>query len=140
LSIFPETVRTHFLSPAQKVARVEASTEMLRILHESEENHFEGIATGDEFWLQHSDSYPSLKIFGPLPTDVIPRTRQAIGRKQTMIAIFFTGRKRIVLDILPKGSKFNRLYNSAQNRRARFLMRRPHFQGHKILEMKSEVI
>jgi hypothetical protein len=28
----------YFLSPAQKVARVEASTEMLRILHESEES------------------------------------------------------------------------------------------------------
>jgi hypothetical protein len=33
------------LSP--KVARVEVSTEVLWILHESEENHFEEIATGD---------------------------------------------------------------------------------------------
>jgi hypothetical protein len=42
--------------------------------------------------------------------DVIPRTRQASGTKKTMGTIFFTGRKRIVLDILPKGSKFNQLY------------------------------
>jgi hypothetical protein len=39
----------HFLSQAQKVARVEASIEMLRILQESEENSFDGVATSDEF-------------------------------------------------------------------------------------------
>jgi hypothetical protein len=43
-------------------------------------------------------------------TDIIPRTWQAIGTKQTMTMIFLTGRKLIVLSILPKGSKFNQLY------------------------------
>jgi hypothetical protein len=38
--------------PLHKVACVEASTEMLRILHESEESTFGGIATGDEYWFQ----------------------------------------------------------------------------------------
>jgi hypothetical protein len=56
--------------PRQKVVRVEASTEMLRILQESEENHFEGMATGDEFWFQYS--YPSSKMLTSAPTDVIP--------------------------------------------------------------------
>jgi hypothetical protein len=42
--------------------------------------------------------------------DVIPRTRQAIATKQTMITTFFTGRKLIGLDILSKGSKFNEPY------------------------------
>jgi hypothetical protein len=51
----------HLLSPAQNVARVEASTDMPRLLHESEENHFERIATGDEIWFQYSHSYPSSK-------------------------------------------------------------------------------
>jgi hypothetical protein len=95
----------HFLSPAQKVAGVEASTEMLRILHESEENLFEGATTGHKSWSQYS--YPSSEIFARSPTSVIPRTRQAVGTKQTMIAIFFTGYKLIVLDTLPKGAKFN---------------------------------
>jgi hypothetical protein len=75
-----------FLSPAQKVARVETSTEMLRIRHESEENHFEGIAADDESWFQYS--HPFSKMFRRLPTDVIPRTQQAIRTKQTMIEIF----------------------------------------------------
>jgi hypothetical protein len=42
-----------FISPAQKAACVETFIEMLRILHESEENHFEAIATGDESWFQY---------------------------------------------------------------------------------------
>jgi hypothetical protein len=99
-----------FSVPAQKVARVEASTEMLRILGKPEENHFEGIATGEESWFQYFYPYPSSKIFARSPTDVIPRTRQAIGTKQSTITLFFTRRKLTVLDILPKGSKFNQLY------------------------------
>jgi hypothetical protein len=92
----------YFLSPTQKVACIEASTEILRILHESEENHFEGITTGDEPRFQYP--YMSSKMFARSPTDVIPRTRQPIGTKKTMITIVCTGRESIVLDILPKGS------------------------------------
>jgi hypothetical protein len=46
-------------------------------------------------------------MFAQLPTDVIPRTRQVIGTKQTMITIVFTRGKLLVLDILPKGIKCN---------------------------------
>jgi hypothetical protein len=49
-------------------------------------------------------------MFARSLTDVIARTWQSIWTKATMITIFFTGRKLIVLDILPEGSKFNRLY------------------------------
>jgi hypothetical protein len=38
----------HFLRPAEKVVRVEASKTILRALQDSESNDFEGIATGDE--------------------------------------------------------------------------------------------
>jgi hypothetical protein len=79
----------HFLSPAQNVAPVEALTEILQILHKSEDSHFEEIATNDESWFQHSD--PSSKMFAQSPTDVIPRTRRAIRTKQTMITILLTG-------------------------------------------------
>jgi hypothetical protein len=72
-------------------------TEMVRIRHESEENHFEGIATGDESWFQYSD--PSAKMFAQSLTHVIPKTQQAIKMKQTMITIFFTRRKLSILDI-----------------------------------------
>jgi hypothetical protein len=55
-------------------------------------------------------SYLSSKMRAPSPTDIIPRTRQAIGKKKTMITSLFTGRKLTVLNILPKRSKFNQLY------------------------------
>jgi hypothetical protein len=96
-----------FLFFPRRVAGIEASTEMARILHESKESRFEGIAIG-ESWFQYS--YPSSKIVARSPTDVIPRMQQAIGTKKTMITILFTGCKRIVLDILLKGSAFNQPY------------------------------
>jgi hypothetical protein len=49
-------------------------------------------------------------MFAQSPTDVIPRTLQVIRTKKIMVTIFFTGRKLTVLDILPKGSKFDQLY------------------------------
>jgi hypothetical protein len=98
----------HFLSPAQKVAPVEASKTILRVLQDAELNGFEGIATGDESWFGYC--YPSSTMFARAPSEVIPRTRQTIGAKKTMITIFFTARQLIMLDVLPKGSKFNQQY------------------------------
>ena len=95
----------HSLSPAQKVACVEASTEILRILQESEWDNFDGTATGDESWFRYI--YQSSEIFACSPADVIPRTRQAMGAKKIMMTLFFTGRRLIVLDIMPRGSKCN---------------------------------
>jgi hypothetical protein len=43
----------HFLSPAQKVARLEASKTILRVLQDAESNNFEGIAAGDESWFSY---------------------------------------------------------------------------------------
>jgi hypothetical protein len=36
------------------------------------------------------------------PEEVIPGTRQAVGPKKTMIRLFLTARKLIVLDVLSK--------------------------------------
>jgi hypothetical protein len=49
-------------------------------------------------------------MFARGPSDIIPRTRQTIGAIKTMITIFFTARQLILLDVLPKGSKFNQQY------------------------------
>jgi hypothetical protein len=81
---------------------------MLRIFQESETNDFDGIATGDEYWFEHTTS--SSKMFASSAADVILRTRQAVGVKQTLIAVFFTATKLIMLDVLPRGSRFNQLY------------------------------
>jgi hypothetical protein len=98
----------HSLTSAQQVARVDASIEMLRILQESEANDFNGVTTSDEFWFQYISL--SSKMFSRSPADVIPRTRQAIGAKKIMITVFFTARKLIVLDVMPKGWKYNQRY------------------------------
>jgi hypothetical protein len=66
-----------FLSPAQKVARVETSKTILRVLQDAELNNFERITTGDESWFRYC--YPSSTMFARAPSEVIPRTRQTIG-------------------------------------------------------------
>jgi hypothetical protein len=96
------------LSNAQKVARVEAAKEMLKILQKSETNDFNGMATGDESWFQHTMA--SSKMFARSAADVGPRTGQAVGANTTMITVYFTAMKLTVLDVLPTGSTFNQLY------------------------------
>jgi hypothetical protein len=49
-------------------------------LQESETNDFDGIATGDECWFQHTTA--SSKMFARSAADVISRTRQAVGAKK----------------------------------------------------------
>jgi hypothetical protein len=44
------------------------------------------------------------------PAEVIPTTQQAVGAKKTAIPLFYTTRKLIVLDVLPKGHKYNQQY------------------------------
>jgi hypothetical protein len=79
---------------------------MLPIPQESEANQFKGIQTGDESWFQYS--FPSSKMFARSPVEVIPRTPQAIGAKETVITSFFTAKKPIVLEVLAKCRKCNR--------------------------------
>jgi hypothetical protein len=50
---------------------------MLRILQESETNDFDGIATGDESWFQHTTAFS--KMLARSGEDIIPRTGQAVG-------------------------------------------------------------
>jgi hypothetical protein len=63
----------HFLSAAQKVARVEVLKTILRVLQDAESNDFEGIAAGDESWLRHC--YSSSTTCARAPSEVIPKTR-----------------------------------------------------------------
>jgi histone-lysine N-methyltransferase SETMAR len=87
------------------VKRVEASTELLQILNDLEADPFDGIATGGEPWFQYL--YESSAMFAKSPGDVTPRTRQEIGVKKTMFTIFFTNRKLLIAEYLPKGQKYN---------------------------------
>jgi hypothetical protein len=74
-------------------------------LLESETNDFNGIATGDKSWFQHTTE--SSKMFARSAADVISRTRQAVGAAKTMITVFFTAKKLIMFNVLPRGSTFN---------------------------------
>jgi hypothetical protein len=81
---------------------------MLKILQESEANHFDEIAMSDDSWFQSLDF--SLKIFTPSRSDVVPRPREGVSRKKIVITLFFTGRKPIVLDALPKSRTSHQRY------------------------------
>jgi hypothetical protein len=98
----------HFLSPAQKVAGVEASKAMLRVLQGAESNGFERIAADNESWFRYC--YPFSTMYARAPSEVISRTRQIIGARKPMITIFFTAGQLILLDTPPRGSKFNQQY------------------------------
>jgi hypothetical protein len=107
---FPQRWFLHSLSDAQMVARVEATKEMLRILQESETNDFDGIATGDLSWFQHtmvSSNMPARSA-----ADVISRTRQAVGatklwsrccsqQRNSLCSMFLQGAARS-LNFIPK--------------------------------------
>jgi hypothetical protein len=95
----------HTLSGPQKVKRVEGSTELFQILNDLEADSFHGIATGDESWFQYRSE--SSAMFAKSPGDVTARTRQGIGVKKTMFTIFFTNRKLLIAEYLPKGQKYN---------------------------------
>jgi hypothetical protein len=97
----------HFLSPAQKVARVEASKTILRVLQDAESNDFEGIAPGNESWFRYC--YRFSIMFARAPSEVIPRTRQAIGAK-TNDNDFLHCTSTNPVGCTIKGRKFNRRY------------------------------
>jgi hypothetical protein len=90
------------------VKRVEASTELLHILNALEVDSFDGIPTGDESWFQYR--YESTAMFAKSPHDVTLRTKRGIGVKKTMFTVFFTTRKLLIADDLPKGQKYNQDY------------------------------
>jgi acyl-CoA hydrolase len=98
----------HPLSCPQKVKRVEASTELLQILNDLEADSFDGIAIGNESWFQYLSE--SSALFPKSPVDVTSRTRQEIGMKKTMFTIFFTSKKLLIAEYLPKDQKYNQNY------------------------------
>jgi histone-lysine N-methyltransferase SETMAR len=98
----------HLLSDAQKEARIVECGKLLSMLAMYAEHDFEGIATGDESWFQYT-SY-SGSMFADSRESVTPRIRHDISTPKTMITIFFTSRRLLVSEALPKGTKFNQDY------------------------------
>jgi hypothetical protein len=69
------------------------------------EHNFEGITTGDQSWLL--DTTYGDSMFATSGREVVPRTKQNTSAKKTMVTIFFTSTRLLVLDFLPKGGEFN---------------------------------
>jgi hypothetical protein len=90
----------HILSDPQKVMRVEALNELLQILNDLEADSFDGITTSDELWFH--DRYESSAMFLKSPGNVIPRARKEIDVKTSIFSIFFTNRKLLISEYLPK--------------------------------------
>jgi hypothetical protein len=72
------------------------------------EHNFEGITTGDESWFFYT-TYGDL-IFATSAREVVPRNKQNISVMKTMVPIFFTLTRLLVLNLLIKGTKFNQDY------------------------------
>jgi hypothetical protein len=96
------------LSDDQKKLPVDASRKLLSLLGMYAEHNFEGIATGDEPWFQYS-SY-SDSMFAGSRESVVARIRRDISRQKTMLTIFCTSTRLLVLEARPKGTKFNQDY------------------------------
>jgi hypothetical protein len=81
---------------------------LLDMLQLYAEHNFEGITTGDESWFLHTTYGDSM--FATSAREVVPRTKQNISAMKTMITLFFTSTRLLVLNFLPKGIKFNHNY------------------------------
>jgi hypothetical protein len=81
---------------------------LLDMLQLYAEHNFEGIKTGDESWFLYT-TYGDL-TFATSAREVVPRAKQNISAMKTMVTIFFTSTRLLVLHFIPKGSKFNSDY------------------------------
>jgi hypothetical protein len=71
-------------------------------------NAFDGIATGDESWFRYV--YISNSMFAPSRDLAATRTKDTDRTKKTLLTVFFTSRRLIVLEALPKGTTSPRHY------------------------------
>jgi hypothetical protein len=92
---------------AREKSRIEFSRDLLQILEDHRELQFDGITTGDESWFRYLIQFDSM--FVSFRDAVTPRIRPDISTK-TMLTIFFTSRKLVILDALPKGHKYSQDY------------------------------
>jgi hypothetical protein len=81
------------------------ATMLFEMLQLYAEHNFEAITTGDKSWflyITYGDS-----MFANSAREVVLRTKQNISAKKTMVTIFVTSTRLLVLNLLPKDTKFN---------------------------------
>jgi hypothetical protein len=97
------------LNPSQKVHRVQAAKLLLQTRQMLQPNAFDGIATADESWFQYAEMSDS--VFDPLRDLAALRTKDAPRTKKTMLIVFVTSLRLIVLEALPKRTTFTQHYS-----------------------------
>jgi hypothetical protein len=83
------------------------SQSLLTILANLAEKNFQGIVTGDESWFAYL--IESDVMVASSSAEVNPRIQRAISCKKVLITLF-TATGRLILDVPPKGSKYNQDY------------------------------
>jgi hypothetical protein len=78
---------------------------LLDMLQLYAEHNFEGMTPGDELWFLYT-TYGDSR-FATSAREIVSRTKQNISAKKIMVTIFFTSIQLLVLNALPKGTKFN---------------------------------
>jgi hypothetical protein len=73
---------------------------LLGMLQLYAEHNFEGITAGDELWFLYTTSGDSM--FTTSAREVVPRTKQNISGKKTVVIIFFTSTRLLVLNFPKK--------------------------------------
>jgi histone-lysine N-methyltransferase SETMAR len=98
----------HDLSQSQKLERVTASRELLRVLQENRGNNFADIITGDESWFcWHTfHSFRWAQERSGLERNV----SQKIQSKKSMLTVFFNGLRILTINCLPQGQNMNSDY------------------------------
>jgi hypothetical protein len=81
---------------------------LLDMLQLYTEHNFEEIKTGNEWWFLYTTYGDS--VFAILARKVVPRTKQNISAMKTMVTIFVTSTRLLVLNFFPEGTKFTQDY------------------------------
>jgi hypothetical protein len=97
----------HQLNSSQKANCVNRSRTLLYLSQQLQPFDFEGITTGDESWFRYK--YESDSMFAQSADMVLPRLSAGFQIK-TMIIVFLTATRSIVLNSLQQGQSFTQDY------------------------------
>jgi histone-lysine N-methyltransferase SETMAR len=98
----------HTLTEAQKRKRVEISQELLWILSTAKRRGWAKFLTGDESWFYLSTDHQLVWL--PEGETIPTRAKKMIGAHKALFTIFWSPLGLPVVDVLPKGAKFNSQY------------------------------
>jgi hypothetical protein len=91
----------HELSEDQKKRRVNQQGTLPDMLRSIPEHNIEGIATGGKSWSICTTCADSMLAVSA--AEVVPRTKQNLYTSKTMVTIFFTSTRLVVLNSSSKG-------------------------------------